>query len=248
MDPRQIDQHGAHILYDADRLTPPDERLFDPDALARSGRLIGRPGGGRGSACFLEVEGIPAVLRPYRRGGVLAPWLGDRYPRGRLATSRPWREWHLLARLYTEGFPVPAPLAARVRPRGWLYRGDLLIERLTAQTLVERLREYHLDPELWARIGHCIGQLHRRGVDHADLNAHNILITPDETVYIIDLDRARLRRAGSWCRRNLDRLRRSLVKLQGDGSGLPPVAPEDWKSLEEGWQAALKEDATPHGR
>ncbi len=216
MDPRQIREGDHAIVYDAARLAPPGPALFEPEAARRRGWLTGRPDGGRGSACFLEVEGIPAVLRPYRRGGLLAGLLEDRYLRRRLAATRPWREWWLLARLHAEGLPVPAPLAARVIPRRLFYCGEIVVERLAARTLAETLQRRPLEAAEWRRVGEAIGRLHRRGVDHADLNAHNILLGEADpaAVHVIDLDRARLRRpAQGWQRRNLRRLERSLDKL-----------------------------------
>ncbi len=147
----------------------------------------------------------------------------------------------LLARLHGEGFPVPAPLAARVRMAGPCYRAEILLERLPAATLPETLRHGPLPPERWRAVGHCIGRLHRRGLDHADLNAHNILLTDDGTIHVIDLDRARLRRhAGRWPQRNLARLRRSLAKIARDDD-VAPVPQSHLTALEQGWQQALEE-------
>ncbi len=239
MQPQHTRRHGTHILYDADRIPEPDDGLFQPAGLARSGRLTGHPDGGRGSACFLEEAGIPAVLRPYRRGGLFAPLLGDRYARLGLRAARPWREWWLLAALHGEGLPVPAPLAARIRPMGICYRGEIVIERLDAETLTEALRRGPLPPGRWRAIGACIGRLHQRGLDHADLNAHNILLAEDGGVHVIDLDRARLRgRPGGWPRRNLARLRRSLAKLADSKPAFGPVTADDLAALEAGWEAS----------
>jgi 3-deoxy-D-manno-octulosonic acid kinase len=70
-------------------------------------------------------------------------------------------------------------------------------------------------PELsWREVGAAVARLHRAGVDHADLNAHNILLGPPGVVSVIDFDRGRLRAPeGAWRTRNLRRLRRSLVKI-----------------------------------
>jgi 3-deoxy-D-manno-octulosonic acid kinase len=78
-------------------------------------------------------------------------------------------------------------------------------------------------------MGTAIAQFHRTGVDHADLNAHNILIDASDRVHLIDFDRARLRRPGRWRERNLARLRRSLDKLAAGGSGR--FAEADWQRL-----------------
>ena len=47
----------------------------------------------------------------------------------------------------------------------------------------------------WRAIGAAIARLHRGGVDHADLNAHNILLDGRGAVSVIDFDRGRVRGA-----------------------------------------------------
>jgi len=72
-------------------------------------------------------------------------------------------------------------------------------------------------------------------VDHADLNAHNILMG-DGGVSIIDFDRGRLRAPGKWAAANLARLQRSLMKI---GAALPPgrFSAADWDALMAGYEA-----------
>ena len=55
--------------------------------------------------------------------------------------------------------------------------------------------------------------LHRAGVDHADLNAHNILLDAANGVSVIDFDRGRLRVPGVGARGICARLQRSLSKI-----------------------------------
>jgi 3-deoxy-D-manno-octulosonic acid kinase len=59
---------------------------------------------------------------------------------------------------------------------------------------------------------------HARGVQHADLNAHNILLDHLHKVFVLDFDRGRLRRHGRWEWQVLARLERSLQKVT---QGLP---------------------------
>jgi 3-deoxy-D-manno-octulosonic acid kinase len=81
-----------------------------------------------------------------------------------------------------------------------------------------------------------IAKFHHAGVDHADLNAHNILLDAAQRVSVIDFDRGRLRTPGSWRLRNLRRLHRSLLKI---ARGLPPgrITPQAWDALMAGYRA-----------
>ena len=57
---------------------------------------------------------------------------------------------------------------------------------------------------------------HARGVQHADLNAHNLLVGASNDIYVLDFDRGRIRARGTWERAVLARLRRSLLKVTHD--------------------------------
>jgi 3-deoxy-D-manno-octulosonic acid kinase len=99
------------------------------------------------------------------------------------------------------------------------------------------LADAPLPEPVWRALGGVIAQFHRAGVDHADLNAHNILYTGKEATFNeIDFDRGRLRGAGElarpWQRRNLGRLHRSLAKAA------PPAhfTPREWSWLRAGYR------------
>lgn len=187
-------------------------------------------GAGRGTAWSVATESDRYVLRHYRRGGAVRHLLGDRYWFHDGDATRGFREFDLLARLRSENFAVPAPVAVEYRRQGPWYRADLLMRMIeTGRSLHERLRAR--DSIDWQEIGRAIARLHRRGVWHADLNAHNALIDDATRVWIIDFDRARIRHAGgSWQSDNLERLARSLRKL-GHGALLPMA----WPDLQRGY-------------
>ena len=69
--------------------------------------------------------------------------------------------------------------------------------------------------QMSGRFGHLIGMLHRKGFTHRDLKPTNLLITPDGSPYLIDLDG--LRRPGSVSRHravaDLVKLARRMVEL-----------------------------------
>ena len=126
---------------------------------------------------------------------------------------RSFAEWRLLDVLTQRGLPVPKPVAARYQRSGVFYRCDLITQRIVdARPLSETLRQGAISESLWRAVGTAVGALHRAGVDHADLNAHNILLGKN-SVSLIDFDRGRLRTPGAWKLRNVKRLHRSLAKV-----------------------------------
>jgi 3-deoxy-D-manno-octulosonic acid kinase len=100
-----------------------------------------------------------------------------------------------------------------------------------------RLARAAIPEPCWRAIGAVIARLHRFGVDHADLNAHNILLDAHGAVSVIDFDRGRLREPGAWARGNLQRLRESLLKIS---AALPEMrfSAQVWEWLMAGYQAA----------
>ena len=223
------------MLYDASRVSNLSAEWFTPDYWRSLGTLES-PASGRGAAYFLSADGQRYVLRHYRRGGLAAHLSSDHYAFLGEEHTRPFTEWHITYSLHRAGLPVPAPIAARYRrAAGVTYTGDLITERLaTVGSLAECLREGALSILTWISIGRCIRRFHDLGVCHADLNAHNILLSEDQ-VYLIDFDRCQLRGAGLWRDANLVRLRRSLEKLTW---GLPPerFAEADWHGLLDGYR------------
>jgi 3-deoxy-D-manno-octulosonic acid kinase len=125
----------------------------------------------------------------------------------------------LLRELVRQGLPVPRPIAAQYLREGWRYRAAILLERIEgARSLAERAATSgHGAP--WEETGRLIARFHRVGLDHADLNASNILFDTHGNGWVIDLDRSQLRiPATRWREGNLSRLRRSLMKLRGSRS------------------------------
>jgi 3-deoxy-D-manno-octulosonic acid kinase len=172
---------------------------------------------------------------------MVAALLGDHYLWTRADRTRSFREFRLLALLHDKGLPVPPPIAARYTRAGLRYRADLLTCRiLDAQTLAERLAAGRLDAGLAGQVGALVARFHREGVWHADLNAHNVLIAPDG-LYLLDFDRGRMRPPQrNWQQANLDRLRRSLLKLGAAGDGLPAFEAKLWAPLLERYEKGLR--------
>lgn len=223
---RRVEGQSA-ILVDRGRVGQAGFELLDPEHWGATGNASR---GGRGEVWFVRGVFGDAVLRHYRRGGLIGRLLADRYLWLGEARTRSFREFRLLAALHRRGLPVPAPLAAGYRRQGLLYRADLLIERIKeAHTLAECLHEVLADPVQLAALGTCIGRFHAQGVCHADLNAHNLLLDAGGKWWMIDFDRGGLRRpARGWQQRRLARLQRSLRKLGAETSTHWPSA---WHTL-----------------
>ena len=187
---------------------------FDPRHWQSRDAIVARHTG-RGAAIGFEHEGRTFLLRHYLRGGMAAALSADRYLWQGEARTRSLAELSLTLRLHADGMPVPRPVAVRYERRGATYSADIITDYLPGtRTLAACLAEGDVALTTWAAIGRTIRQFHEWGLDHADLNAHNILLRGEE-VFLIDFDKARLRqRPGLWRDANLARLRRSLDALE----------------------------------
>ncbi len=235
VNPRERSHGHECVLYDADLVPSPEIISFDPRQLAERGALCGQTPG-RGVTYFIRLQESDCALRHYRRGGVAARVLQDRYLWTGLERTRAWREWRLLQRLWERGLPVPRPVAARVVRSGPFYRADIITERLAgARSLTTVLSETVLDEGRWRAIGVCIRRFHDAGVRHADLNAHNVLLTPTDGIFLVDFDKGRLGKIGPRSRRrNVARLYRSLCKLRALSDAFR-FSDEAWQALLEGY-------------
>jgi len=252
---RRIATATGAMLADPDSLgnlaDGAQETLFDPEFWRARGELVAVIGG-RGSAWFIASGARQWVLRHFRRGGFIARLSQDGYVWTGEDGVRAFAEWRLLELLARRGLPVPRPVAARYQRTGLRYRCDLITQRIVdAEPLSAALARGALPEPTWRAVGATVARLHGAGVDHADLNAHNILLGVrdgaigvkdvaaglKDAVSVIDFDRSRLRAQGAWRARNLRRLRRSFAKISRD---LPPdrCSDETWDWLMAGYKAA----------
>jgi 3-deoxy-D-manno-octulosonic acid kinase len=224
------DAEGA-ILFDAELSAQVGHEWFAP-AHWREQEALRVQAGGRGGVAIIVTPVGECVLRHYHRGGLVAAWMGDRYLWTGADRTRPFSEFRLLAEIARLGLPGPAVLAAHYQRHGPFYSADLITRRIAgAQTLAECLATGRLDGELSEEVGALVARFHRAGVWHADLNAHNVLVTPDG-LYLIDFDRGRLRiPAAGWQQANLQRLRRSLLKLGAAAAGEAAFEEILWQPL-----------------
>ena len=193
---------------------------------------VGAGAGNRQSAHRLNLDdGLELFARRSRRGGMIASILNDVYTG---MTPRPLTELAVTIEAMRRGIPVAEPMGAMIE---WidpvLYRGFFLTRAVPGMTLWEFLKT---DDDSTVR-SHVLGQarsaidtMHEKGLFHADLNLHNLLVTQVResfTVIIIDLDKSRLFDApvsSTMRRSNAARLMRSARKLDPSGKILDAAA------------------------
>lgn len=211
------DERGAGaIVFDRARLPQASAAWLDSAHWNDAAEPVAR--GGRGAAWFVSGDFGQAVLRHYRRGGLAARFSADRYLWLGEARVRSLAEFRLMSELHAAGLRVPAPLLAGYWREGLGYRAAILVERIEGARPFSEWLAQPASP-VWEAAGLSIAHLHHAGVEHADLNANNLLVDPLGRVWIIDFDRG-VRRApeSGWREANLRRLARSLAKLSRGGS------------------------------
>jgi 3-deoxy-D-manno-octulosonic acid kinase len=227
---------GGRMLYDTHRTSNFSAEFFEPEYWRRHDAVEGTARG-RGTTWFVRSGDSSFVLRHYRRGGLMARISKDRYWFTSESETRSFAEWYLTYHLFRAGLPVPVPIAARYQRRGMLYRADIITQRIeNSESLAARLARGPLPLSQWIAVGRTLRRFHDAGVHHADLNAHNILLTPEQ-VYVIDFDRGTLRKRGWWADTTLVRLYRSLEKVTLL-TAPESFTDEDWHSLLAGYREA----------
>ncbi|KJY67294.1 3-deoxy-D-manno-octulosonic acid kinase [Vibrio nigripulchritudo] len=222
------------IIWFDDALVEPEHHLFDPEYWKASGKVIGSAKG-RGTTLFLDLEGQEAVLRHYYRGGLFGKLIRDDYWFSGWENTRCYQELKVLDELSQAGVRVPKPIAAQAMKKGFLYRADILTEKVKdAKDLVALLVEQPLSSDDYRRIGQEIRKMHDAGVNHTDLNIHNILIDAKSDVWLIDFDKCATQSGTDWQESNLARLLRSFEKEKKKRSILWEQS--DWHDLVAGYQ------------
>ncbi len=243
---QQVTGDGA-ILFDkacVQQASTFDPAWFEPAHWSARG-LATTESGGRGAVTYAQTPHGNWVLRHYRRGGMVARVMGDRYLWSGAEQTRSFVEFRLLAELAQRGLNVPRPVAARYRRNGVHYRADLITLQIAdAQTLAQRVARQGMDAVAAQRVGAAVARLHAAGAFHADLNAHNVLLCPNG-VWLIDFDRGELRAPQrAWQLANLARLKRSLLKLGTARDGEATFEREIWQPLMAAYERGLDGAAT----
>jgi tRNA A-37 threonylcarbamoyl transferase component Bud32 len=198
---------------------------------------------GRFTTYFIETdnnndETVEMVLRHYYRGGMVRHFNKDKFIFKNVTHSRAYLEFELLAKMWEIGLPVPRPLACKVKHHSLsFYSNDILIERIAgAKDAYNLLLKKELTPNVWNEIGKTIRLFHDNNVFHADLNIHNILISNQTDITLIDFDRCEFRLSSEdWKQSNLERLKRSLLKEKGLNSNFH-FNEQNWHELLAGYK------------
>jgi len=189
-----------------------DSEWFSDKYWLNQGRLLGTSSG-RGSAWMVKSSDKKMMLRHYYRGGIPARFIKDKYFWSGLKNTRSFSEYKLLEKMIGLNLPVPQPIAAQACKKGLFYQANILIEYIPHISTFAGFLSNDADEQIWKKVGSTIALFHKQGINHADLNAHNILVTNDR-IYLIDFDHSRqMNPRKMWQKTNMSRLKRSIDKL-----------------------------------
>src|SRR5690606_21083300 len=119
---------GGAMRYAPDLIASPSASLLDPTNPDLKAQPV--QAGGRQAAWFVEDGFGQAVLRQYRRGGLVARISQDRYIWAGAQRSRAFAEFDLLNYMVAQDLPVNRPVAAAYWRHGLTYRAAILVQRL----------------------------------------------------------------------------------------------------------------------
>ena len=230
------------IIYEDDLIKDINEDFFEANKWIHNENSVVSVSG-RGETIFFEHQGLKCVLKHYHRGGILGPYLKDRYLWTGMQRSRSIREFIELDVLSNHlGLPVPRPFAARVKRSGITYVADLItIEVEDSKPLSELIREGNDGKDVWEAIGKCLCLFDEKGIYHPDLNASNILIDNELEVYLIDFDSAgRIHDYIGSPKKTLERFHRSLEKTYKKNN--KEFLESDWKIIISNFSANQRKD------
>jgi 3-deoxy-D-manno-octulosonic acid kinase len=233
-------EQGRQTIWFDDALLEPSaiDHCCDVSFWSESDSVVGSAQG-RGTTWFIQLKSMQAALRHYHRGGLFSKLVTDHYVYLTLEKTRSYQEFVLLQQLHQEGVAVPRPIAARVLKKHFCYQADLLSERIpNAKDLVETLQTRKLAESVFRQIGFEIAKMHNAGVNHTDLNIHNILIDKENKAWLIDFDkcdRFTSDTADDAKQKNLSRLLRSFEKEKMK-SAINWNKAQDWPALLAGYK------------
>lgn len=208
----QYQQNNCQIDYDEGVFKEVPIKCFEIEFWQQKNAVLGKALG-RGITWFVQTDTLPAALRHYHRGGLIAKLNKDNYLFTGFNNTRAKKEYELLQYMHENGLAVPKPLAARAIRKGIFYQADILVEKIQdAKDLVARLKTSALTGLDYQKIGKLVRKMHDLGINHSDLNIHNILLDAKGEFWLIDFDKCSKCAGNGWKNANLERLLRSFRK------------------------------------
>lgn len=171
--------------------------------------------GGRGGTYLVNSNQQTCVLKKYLRGGLMAKISYDSYLWLGLKQSRVEQERNIIQYLTENKFITPQFVAFQIIQTGLLYQQSMITQFVKNKGSLESiLDQQELSETQIINLAKTLKVMHQLKVNHADLNANNILLDENEHWIIIDFDKAKIMQEdGHWKNQNLQRLKRSLEKL-----------------------------------
>ena len=204
---------------------PLEERFLE---ILSSPGPIGTESGMRGRSS-IRILKPDMVVRTLMHGGIFRRITRSRF----ISAHRSFRELEINAHLLSHNVPTPEIIALRLTKKGIFTTIDVISKMVpdSADMLSYLQENADVDNTIFHRTGTLIRQMHESGVYHADLHVKNILITGNESPWLLDLDKAyRFASPGFLLKRkNIRRFIKSCIKWQTKGL----------ITLPEGWQSAL---------
>jgi len=125
--------------------------------------------------------GRRAVLKSRRPRGYRHPDLDRRLTRQRLAA-----EARVLSRLSSFGFPSPKLLFLDQQ------KSSMLLSMIEGRTFHDLLKSEDSSENELTALGGLIRRLHEAGISHGDLTTHNVMVTDEGDINLIDFGLSRI--------------------------------------------------------
>ncbi len=148
--------------------------------------------GGRNEVCRVSLPNIgPVVIKQYSRGGLLHKIVKERYLR--LGKPRCRLEFDYLSQLSSLGLKVPEPVAyafkGKLIYRAWLITLEIPNLLPLAEVSADSTSKFEsIMDSLVAQVSILVDH----AIFHPDLHPGNAFVTPDNSIYLLDFDKASL--------------------------------------------------------
>ncbi len=144
---------------------------------------------GRNAPVHDSLQGMPMVIKFYRRGGMIRHIMKDAYYRS--GTPRSAAEYTMLQKARTLGVSCPEPLVWAIRG-GLFYKAFLVTRTLeNTRSLAELCLEHpDLTEDALKKTAVQVAILVQNRIHHVDLHPGNVLVDEKGAVSIIDFDKA----------------------------------------------------------